>query len=73
MGHPFYTSSVFNMRIANYQAIMSKYRLFLWDHKGTYLGTLPEDQKSLGKIFQEEAIKLSRQQMNNPVVSGSNR
>lgn len=55
-----YASSSLNLRIANYQAMMSACQLFLWEEIAPYLDQLPDEQKLLARVLQVEALKLSK-------------
>ncbi|XP_054846821.1 uncharacterized protein LOC129337273 isoform X1 [Eublepharis macularius] len=63
MGRKIYSSASLGFRIANFQAIMGSYNLFLWRRLSSYLSDLPEDRRHLVKALQAEAMKLSKQQM----------
>lgn len=50
-----------NPRIANYQAIMAICHFFLWQVITPYLEQLLDAKKSLAKVIQTEALRLSKQ------------
>ncbi|XP_053143136.1 E2F-associated phosphoprotein isoform X1 [Hemicordylus capensis] len=63
MGRKFYSTAALQLRIADYQACMSRYQYFLWEKLTPFFEYLPEDKRKLATGFQNEAFDLARQQI----------
>lgn len=63
LGRKLYSSSALNFRIADYQTIMGRYQLYLWESLSKYLDELPGESKRLAKQIQSEAVKLSKKEV----------
>ncbi|XP_053159106.1 uncharacterized protein LOC128347882 [Hemicordylus capensis] len=61
IGKRVYYTSVMQMKIANYQACMSRYNLLLWEKLTEHLGSLQETQREVILSFQKEGYKRSKQ------------
>ncbi|XP_054835795.1 lamina-associated polypeptide 2, isoforms alpha/zeta-like isoform X2 [Eublepharis macularius] len=64
LGRRQYSTSALALRIANYQTIMARYQLSLWEKLASYVTDLPADKKAVVSLLQTEAVQLSKQQMN---------
>ncbi|XP_054845618.1 lamina-associated polypeptide 2-like [Eublepharis macularius] len=64
LGRKLYTSATFGIKVANYAAMMAAYQLFLWKKVASFLPKIPDDQRTLLRVIQEEAVRLSRHQIN---------
>lgn len=63
IGRRVYSASALGVKVANYQAAMSAYHLFLWKKMQPLLLSLPEDKRAQALAIQQEARSLATYQL----------